>query len=1015
MAQKQKKKLTIKKVSKTINAIGIVIGGFSLLCFIAAIVFKITLPDLQASKISFLVGFISIILFLIYIIIVSMFFYIRIFRNVMDVSSQNLEKLKKLDSNLTKFSSTGIAEINNMNNDLDEISKVYNHTIVSTSNFDYSKLNIEHIDNQPQVIVYDSLVENIQSLLSTSATFRNAFIELEFNVEKITDEQEKFIVNSILDFYNDPTILVAPNFKKKRIVIFHPNIDSISKMKEQVALLIKKCVVYEHIGKDETLVCPTASIVMYPYSAIDDIFSDLRYARRKNQSINTYLPKRMIRGDNKFFSSSMSLSNVSKILESIPDFTEINDNEELKEKFEYYLRKEAVFYNFDFAGIVSYDDFLSVYKPYVHFNESDSEKDIFTDNSIFDEKIVKSLSKIVDRDGSYFFTKRENANESICTYLDILNISSGLFFITKYKGKIVAITYFLNRDSDLNIDSYLRESLVVFARIISDSIKAIKIKQKAMDYQEDNQTLLKISNMKIYTVKKDNYKLLSISDSLKDIYTRPIVGQTCYEYLYNKNTPCENCPLKNGSKMESDICGEKHLSSLILDNNKYSSCQILLTPESKNYFATNRFNSDFLINSYYSLVYRLNNVFTGQTKGYIILVKINNHTDIIDKYGDESYLRYVRDFLQAVCKYDNGIANAYVYRNNIFAIVANECGQVDVIEKCENIYDLSRVNYIDKSQTDNLLSLSFITFRYPMNFSSPYDLIKEIELFLKNDITKVKDGSIYFADNNYTRSANKTEFMLQVIDEATSTRDLKVQLLPFVRDKKLTGAELLLRLRDDSKNALINTYDLIKVAIKNNRIGIITNILIDNIGEYYKNYGFSLFRITGFKRLTINTDSSYFDDSTFMDSLEHLVQEHHFQKNFLGLEITERELSEHFDQMKDASKKLAKVDIDLICDGYTGEYLSFEKIKTLGINMIKIPRQIVSNIDKDEAIYNELLSLIASAYERDIKVCLVGVENEHQYRLITEKYPDIPMQGYYLYQPMDSQDLFGMLRKTNID
>ena len=109
----------------------------------------------------------------------------------------------------------------------------------------------------------------------------------------------------------------------------------------------------------------------------------------------------------------------------------------------------------------------------------------------------------------------------------------------------------------------------------------------------------------------------------------------------------------------------------------------------------------------------------------------------------------------------------------------------------------------------------------------------------EKNISKVQDGYIYFAENDYTRSADRTKFMLDLLDEATSTRDLKVQLLPFVRNKKLTGAELLLRLRDDSKNALINTYDLIKVAIKNNRIGIITNILIDNIGEYYKNYGFS--------------------------------------------------------------------------------------------------------------------------------------------------------------------------------
>ena len=198
MAKKQNTKLSLKKISKIINAIGIVIGAFTLICFIEAIVFRLTLENIEVSKIFFLIGFISVIIFLLYVIIVSMLFYIRIFRNVLDVSSQNLDKLKKLDSNLTKFSLTGIAEINDMNTDLEEISKVYNHTIVTTSNFDYSKLNIEHVDNQPQVIVYDSLVENIQSLLSTSATFRNAFIELESLTLKRSLKSKK---NLLLNLY----------------------------------------------------------------------------------------------------------------------------------------------------------------------------------------------------------------------------------------------------------------------------------------------------------------------------------------------------------------------------------------------------------------------------------------------------------------------------------------------------------------------------------------------------------------------------------------------------------------------------------------------------------------------------------------------------------------------------------------------------------------------------------------------------------------------------------------------
>ena len=113
-----------------------------------------------------------------------------------------------------------------------------------------------------------------------------------------------------------------------------------------------------------------------------------------------------------------------------------------------------------------------------------------------------------------------------------------------------------------------------------------------------------------------------------------------------------------------------------------------------------------------------------------------------------------------------------------------------------------------------------------MNFAAPSDLIKEVELFFKKNISKVQDGYIYFAENDYTRSADRTKFMLDLLDEATSTRNLQVKLLPIIKSNNIIGGELLLRLKDDSKNVLVNTNELINVAIKNNRIGIITDIII---------------------------------------------------------------------------------------------------------------------------------------------------------------------------------------------
>lgn len=149
--------------------------------------------------------------------------------------------------------------------------------------------------------------------------------------------------------------------------------------------------------------------------------------------------------------------------------------------------------------------------------------------------------------------------------------------------------------------------------------------------------------------------------------------------------------------------------------------------------------------------------------------------------------------------------------------------------------------------------------------------------------------------------------------------------------------------------------------------------------------------------------------------LEYLVQHHHLQKGFLNLEVTEKELSEHYEEMMTTIKILNKLDIYVICDMYIGEYLSLEKLKSLGINKVKIARSLVSKIDVEESNYKELISLIDSCKSYGIMPCVVGVEKEQQVKMITEKYPDILMQGYYFYEPLDADVLFDILKKVNFD
>lgn len=1013
MEKQGKNKISLKKILNIVVIIGAFLGFSGILIAVLSVVAHFVIKNDDLMNILLYVTAIVFVIFIVYTFAMGYYLYFKLLKDAVDTTSSNVEKFKRLDKDYDKYKYDNIKEFSELNYGLTELSKLNSNIAVINSNFDYSNLNLEYSDNK-QIISYESLVENVQNLISITPAFRNAFIEFEYKINELTLDQKNFIVDQILAFFDNPHILVAFNLSKKRIVIYNPNIDSISMLKEKVINLMKKCVVYEHVGKDEKLICPMASIVVYPYSKIDDIFSDLNYARRKNQPLNLYLPRRLIKGNDKVFSTAMNINNVSKIIEGFSDFSNVDSMEEVRRKFEYHFKRISSFYNFDFAGLVIYDDFFGYFKPYINISQKQNEV-LFNANSVFSTKSVADLAEVIDRDGSFFFSSRNQASAKISSYLDDININSGLFSLIKFNEKIVEITYFLNRNKDLKLDSYLRESLVVFARMISDSICILNYKRNAKEYKDNKQALLRLTDMKIYKVNKIDYKLLDVSDTLKDIYQKPFEGQKCYEYLYGTNTPCENCPFKTGSRRESILDGIKHYSSLLIDKDNSNDCRILMSPVDTGSISPRRFNTDFLINSYYSFIARLNNVFNSQSKGYIIFIKVNNYTDIIEKYGDEKYIKYVRLFLQKVADLDKGIANTYVYCNNVFGVVANECGQVDVLEKCENIFDLSQVNYLNKNDKDNLLSISFITFRYPMNFAAPSDLIKEVELFFKKNISKVQDGYIYFAENDYTRSADRTKFMLDLLDEATSTRNLQVKLLPIIKSNNIIGAELLLRLKDDSKNVLVNTNELINVAIKNNRIGIITDILIDNIGEYYKTYGFSLFRISGFRLFTINTDNSFFADSKFLTSLEYLVQHHHLQKGFLNLEVTEKELSEHYEEMMTTIKILNKLDIYVICDMYIGEYLSLEKLKSLGINKVKIARSLVSKIDVEESNYKELISLIDSCKSYGIMPCVVGVEKEQQVKMITEKYPDILMQGYYFYEPLDADVLFDILKKVNFD
>ena len=232
-------------------------------------------------------------------------------------------------------------------------------------------------------------------------------------------------------------------------------------------------------------------------------------------------------------------------------------------------------------------------------------------------------------------------------------------------------------------------------------------------------------------------------------------------------------------------------------------------------------------------------------------------------------------------------------------------------------------------------------------------------------------------------------------------------------DKQIHGAELLLRITDDYRNVAMRTDEVVNVAAKHNQIGIISHALLDFTASLYKEYGAMFFQSLGFRRFGLNTDYSFFTDKNFAKDIKKYIEDLKLPKQFIAFEIPENDVSTHIDEFKSIAKMLRDLNIVLVCDQYTGRYISIEILKEIGFHEVKISRNLVNHIDSDNQRYNSLKALLQLIRRFDMKASIVGVENIDQYLLIKEVDPDVLLQGFYFFRPLEKQALIEALRGTN--
>ena len=973
----------------------------------------------RTNNIALFIAIIVFALFMIAFYVSYSIYVIRQFRVVFidglyGITISNFQNIARNENDFREYPSKQYVEINALNEHVDVLRKeLIGATVIPNEN-NFEGIELDYLDKERNLVTFESFKRELDNIIFKSQNYRNIIIETYYELEDehLTKKNIDYILKVLREnFYDYENPLYVLGEESESVYLYLPRIDSLSKIREQLETCLRSASISKRLAEGITPLTAHFSVVCYPFSDVQELLPDLRYAKRQGNDIFFYLPNRLNSIKNSaILRNSTNLNSMSKIIAPLSTmklgFANSAENNKIVEST---IKTIAQYFDIDYVGIISLD---AVNKRYViSYQANDEEINPLSHDGEVNQALITIMDETKDENGSYYFSIRNHANNALGRHLDRIGLESGFYYVIKNNDLVQGVVYFFNKNKELKFDSYIQESMLMLCTRIGSFIISEKRDSEIESSFDEIDAILKIADFSTYRVSADDYTLLNGSQTMHRLFPNIKYGEKCYKALYGLDAPCKDCPLLTGNKKMVKYGRDNYETSLLLSDHR-NVYRVLSIKNIYSHKSHGRYNQDLLINSFHTLVENLDDIYTMNGKGYLLLLRIDNLEQLVEEHGSEGTLSILRDFTKRIKKAHHGLENIFYYTNQFLAMLFYEYGQTDILEECEKIYAIAK--NVDKS-ADYVLNITFLPVSYPRAFPNAASLIKQADVFSTRGRYEVNKDYIYFDENDYSRSANRDEYILSIIKKAFGDKTYGINLQPMVNaaDKQIYGAELLLRISDDYRNVNMRTDEVVNVAAKHNQIGIISHALLDFTASLYKEYGALFFSSLGFRRFGLNTDYSFFTDKNFAKDIKKYIEDLKLPKHFIAFEIPENDVSTHIDEFKRIGKVLRELNIVLVCDQYTGRYISIEILKEIGFDEVKISRNLVNHIDSDNQRYNALKALLQLIRRFDMKASIVGVENIDQYLLIKEVEQDVLLQGFYFFRPLEKQALIEALRGTN--
>lgn len=393
---------------------------------------------------------------------------------------------------------------------------------------------------------------------------------------------------------------------------------------------------------------------------------------------------------------------------------------------------------------------------------------------------------------------------------------------------------------------------------------------------------------------------------------------------------------------------------------------------------------------------------TAPDIGFLLRIGIDNFREINDKYGKsfgDEVLSSVADCICQSVKEEDA-----VYRMDGDEMVVFARGlEEDHGDDARDLYHIirSRVDEaISKKDYQHFCTISGGSVYFSKETTNVHVLIEQAEFALHCAKERGKNTYLSYDQNEYALFVKRLDMQERLRESVTKDFqgfELNYQPIVNIREKKILGAEALLRWNDEMFGR-VSPVEFIPLLEESGLIIPVGRWIIDEAMRQCLRWQ----EVNPEFRININLSFIQLKKSNVIQDIDGCMKKLNFQSRNVLFEVTESgELEEGY-MTKRILQSFQRRKLNLAIDDFGTGYSNLRYIKEMMFDLVKIDREFIRNITESQYDYLVVKQFTELAHSLKLRVCYEGVETREQLQCVLPLEPDY-IQGYYFAKPVSAE------------